>query len=151
MIPITRALTAEHQMFTAVFDQVEDLLPNLDRLDELKRLARLLEGLLLSHAKVEGDLLMLARDQAGKDKRRYERCRHEHQEIDSRLTRVHSARNVARARSLLRGALAASRQHFKHEERTVFPLLEKGIQREALTKLGTVWFLQRHAPARWTL
>ncbi len=150
MIPITRALGAEHRMFDAVFEQVEELLPRLERLDEVKRLARLVEGLLLRHARSEGDLLLLARDHALEDRPRYERCRHEHQEIDSQLIHVHSARNVTRARALLRGALAASRKHFKHEERTVFPLIEKGVNPEALTKLGTVWFLQRHAPAHWT-
>jgi iron-sulfur cluster repair protein YtfE (RIC family) len=151
MIPITRALSAEHQMFAAVFAQVEELLPGLNRLAEVRRLARLVEGLLLSHAQVEDDLLMLARDHGAEDKRCYDRCHHEHQEIDSQLTRVHSAPNIARARKLLGGAMAASRKHFKHEERKVFPLLEKGMKPEALTKLGTVWFLQRHAPPHWTL
>ncbi len=151
MIPITRALGAEHQMFNAVFEQIEELLPKLDRLDDVKRLARLVEGLLLRHAKVEGDLLVLAQAHTPEDQHRYDRCRHEHHEIDSQLTRVHSARTIARARTLFRGALAASRRHFKHEERKVFPLIEEGMQPEALTKLGTVWFLQRHAPAHWTL
>ena len=150
MIPITRALSAEHQMFNAVFEQIEELLPGLNRLEEVKRLARLVEGLLISHAKVEGDLLLLAQDQATDGKRRYDHCRHEHEEIDSRLTLVHAARNIPRARALLRGAMAASRKHFRHEERLVFPRLEKDIQPEVLTKLGTVWFLQRHAPRRWT-
>lgn len=138
-------------MFNAVFDQVEELLSRLDRLTEVKRLARLVEGLLRTHAKVEDDLLILARGHASEDKLRYARCHDDHHEIDSQLTRVHSASNIARARKLLRAALAASRRHFKHEERKVFPLLEKGMNREALTKLGTVWFLQRHAPPRWTL
>ena len=138
-------------MFNAVFEQVEELLPGLNRLEEVKRLARLVEGLLLNHAKVEGDLLMLARNHAAESNRRYDRCRHEHQEIDSQLTRVHSARNLPRARTLLRGAIAASRRHFKHEERKVFPLLEQAIKPEALTKLGTIWFLQRHAPRHWTV
>jgi hypothetical protein len=138
-------------MFNAVFEQVEELLPGLNQLGEVKRLARLLEGLLLSHAKVEGDLLILAQGRVGEGKRRYDHCRHEHEEIDSRLTRVHSARNLPGARALLRGAIAASRKHFKHEERRVFPRLEEDIQPEALTKLGTVWFLQRYAPPRWTV
>lgn len=138
-------------MFNAIFDQVEELLPGFNRLEEVKRLARLVEGLLRTHAKVEDDLLMLARGQASGDRRRYARCHHEHHEIDSQLTRVHSAPNIARARKLLRAALAASRKHFKHEERKVFPLLEQGVNPEELTKLGTVWFLQRHAPPRWTL
>ena len=151
MIPITRILSAEHQMFRALFDQVEALLPGLERLEDVKRLARLVEGLLLSHAKVEADLFMLARDPAGRGARYYDRCCHEHQEIDSQVIRLRSARNLAAARKLLRGAMAASRRHFQLEERRAFPLLEKEVKPEALAKLGTVWFLQRHAPRHWTV
>ena len=96
MIPITRALNAEHLMFNAVFDEVERLLPRLNRLMEVKRLARLVEGLLRTHAKAEDDLLMLAQSHGSGDKCRYARCHHEHHEIDSQLTRVHSAANIAR-------------------------------------------------------
>lgn len=151
MIPITRVLSAEHQMFRALFDQIEELLPRLERLEEVKRLARLVEGLLLSHAKVEADLFMLAQDPAGRSEHYYDRCCHEHQEIDSQVIRLQSARNIAGARRLFRGAMAASRRHFQLEERKAFPRLEKEVKPEALAKLGTVWFLQRHAPRHWTL
>jgi iron-sulfur cluster repair protein YtfE (RIC family) len=151
MIPITRALNAEHLMFNAVFDEVERLLPRLNRLMEVKRLARLVEGLLRTHAKAEDDLLMLAQSHGSGDKGRYARCHHQHHEIDSQLTRVHSAVSLTRARKLLRDALAASRKHFQHEERKVFPLLERGVKPEELTRLGTAWFLHRHAPPRWAL
>ena len=46
MIAITRALVAEHQMFCAMFTGV---LANLSGLGEVKRLARLVEGLLRVH------------------------------------------------------------------------------------------------------
>jgi hemerythrin-like domain-containing protein len=151
MISITRALIAEHQMLAVLFEEVEKLLPGVVRLEEVRRAARMVEGLLLSHAGVEDDLLMLARGQASEERRWYDHCHKEHQEIDSRLTRVRSTRNIARARSLLRGALAASRKHFKAEERKVFPLIERTMKPETLIKLGTVWFLQRYAPANWTM
>ncbi len=138
-------------MFGVVFDQIEKLLPSLDRLEEVRRAARMVEGLLLSHAKVEEELLMVAQDQVSGEKRRYDRCRKEHQEIDSRLTRVRSTRKIARARRLLQAAMAASRKHFQREERRIFPLIEKGLKLQTLTKLGTVWFLQRYAPANWTI
>ncbi|HOC57117.1 MAG TPA: hemerythrin domain-containing protein [Verrucomicrobiota bacterium] len=151
MISITRALSAEHRMFEALFDEVEELLGGFNQLAEVKRMARLVEGMLRQHAKVEDDLLLFAGGLARADLRRSEQCRHEHQEIDSRLTRIHSARTVGEARTLLRGALAASRRHLKNEDRKVFPILEAAMEPEALAKLGTVWFLRRHAPARWTL
>jgi Hemerythrin HHE cation binding domain len=151
MISITRALIAEHQMLVVLFEEVERLLPGLVRLEEVRRAARMVEGLLLNHAEVEKDLLMLVRGQVSAERPWYDRCHNEHQEIDSRLIQVHSARNVACARSLLRGALAASRKHFKVEELKVFPLIEREVKPEILIKLGTVWFLQRCAPANWTM
>lgn len=48
-------------------------------------------------------------------------------------------------------AMAASRRHFKWEERFVFPLLDKLLDPELLRRLGTMWFLRKHAPANWTV
>ncbi len=138
-------------MFEALFDEIERMMGGLEQLAEVKRLARMMEGMLRHHAKVEDDLLLLATGLDRADLRRSEKCRHEHQEIDSRLTRINSARTVGEARTLLRAALAASRRHLKHEDRKVFPIVEEAVDHEELAKLGTVWFLRRHAPARWTL
>jgi len=149
MILMTRILSAEHQMFRAMFDEVEELLPGLERVQDVKRLARLVEGLLRKHAKAEDDLLMLPQARAQADDPPYMSCRHEHQEIDGHLTLVHSARSVGQARTLLCKAMVASRKHFQLEERRIFPLMEKRIPHEALAKLGTMWFLQRHAPTNW--
>ena len=49
MIAITRALVAEHQMFCAMFTDIGGVLANLSGLGEVKRLARLVEGLLRVH------------------------------------------------------------------------------------------------------
>jgi len=149
MIPITRALAAEHKMFCAVFDQVERLLPGVKQLTQVKEFSRMVEGLLRSHAAAEEDLVLLALDHAPQHKRRGDRIHQEHQEIDSRITRVHGTKNLARARSLLRAALGASRKHFEHEERVVFPLVERVMKPEMLTKLGGVWMRRRHMPANW--
>jgi hemerythrin-like domain-containing protein len=44
-------------------------------------------------------------------------------------------------------ALTASRQHFHREELTVFPLIEKVLQKETLMELGKVWMQQHLARA----
>jgi iron-sulfur cluster repair protein YtfE (RIC family) len=150
MIPITRALTAEHKMFCAVFDQIECLLPSVGQLAQVRELSRLVEGLLQNHAAAEEDLVLLALDHTSQHKRRCDRIHQEHQEIDSRITRVHGTKNLARARSLLRAAMTASRKHFAHEERVVFPLVERVMNAEALMRLGGVWMRRRHMPANWS-
>jgi iron-sulfur cluster repair protein YtfE (RIC family) len=151
MIAITTALVAEHAMYCALFDHIEQLLPKLDRPAEVKRLARLVEGLLRGHAAAEEDLVLVALDHDSEHKRRANRLHQEHKEIDGRLTRVHGTNNVAQARGLLRAAIVASRSHFKHEERVVFPLIERVTKPETLTRLGATWMQRRHMPANWTI
>jgi hemerythrin-like domain-containing protein len=68
----------------------------------------------------------------------------DHHEIDDRLRKVHAANTCAEARRLLKVAITASREHFRGEERSVFPLLEKVLQEETLTELGQSW-MQRQA------
>ena len=151
MIAITKALAAEHAMYRVLFDHIEELLPKLRRPAEVKRLARLVEDLLRSHAVAEEDLVLVALDHESAHQRRADRLHRDHQEIDSRLTRVHGINNLSQARSLLEAAIVASRAHFKHEERVVFPLIEKVTKPETLVKLGAVWMQRRHLPANWAV
>jgi iron-sulfur cluster repair protein YtfE (RIC family) len=151
MIPITGVLVAEHRMFCSVFDQIEEILPTVSSLVKIKRLTRLVEGLLLSHAKAEDDLLQLLGKHGRQDNGRYARMRKEHQEVDARITRVYLTNKVDVARGLLSAALAASRRHFSREERLVFPLIQKVVAPEILARLGTIWFMRKHVPANWSL
>ena len=149
MIPITGALTAEHKLFCAVFDQIEQALPQSKRLEQVRGLSRFVEDLLQRHAVAEEDLVLLALDHAPEHKRRCDRFHKEHQEIDSRITRVQTAKDMVRARGLLKAAMLASRKHFEHEERIIFPLIERLTKRETLTKMGAIWMRQRHMSANW--
>jgi hemerythrin-like domain-containing protein len=151
MISITGALVAEHRMFCSLFDQIGQALPTASSLKEIKRLTRLVEGLLLSHAKTEDDLLLLLTQHSRPEEGSYARLQKEHQEVDARLRQVHLANKIDLARSLLIAAMAASRRHFSREERQVFPVIDKILDPELLRRLGTIWFLRKHAPANWTL
>jgi iron-sulfur cluster repair protein YtfE (RIC family) len=138
-------------MFCAVFDQIGSALPSVSSLVEIKRLTRLIEGLLLNHAQAEDDLFQLLGQHDGQDKIRCSHMHKEHQELDAKITRVYLTKKVEQARGLLTAAMAASRKHFSREERLVFPLVEKVMAPEILSKLGTIWFLRKYAPANWTL
>jgi hemerythrin-like domain-containing protein len=151
MIPITRALVAEHQMFRAMFTDIGGVLTNLSGMGEVKRLARLVEGLLRVHGAVEDDLALFNAHNGRGQERPDDRCHCEHREIDNQLTRVHTAKTLAQAKRLLCRAMAASRRHFSHEERLFFPMLERLVQPNTLTAMGTAWFLQHHAPLNWVI
>jgi hemerythrin-like domain-containing protein len=136
---ITEALVAEHSIFLGVFDQIERALPSLTTPVEVMTMARIVEGLLESHAKTETDLAYLALDHVQEHNGELKRMHQDHHEIDDRLRQVHKATTCAQARRLLKIALLASREHFRAEERNVFPLLERVLMEETLAELGQSW------------
>ncbi|HWQ91946.1 MAG TPA: hemerythrin domain-containing protein [Clostridia bacterium] len=144
---ITDALVAEHTIFGSVFDQIERVLPSLATLTEVRTMAQVVEGLLQGHGEREASLAYLALDHVLAEKGRLECMHQEHHELDARLKKVHSASTCAEARRHLRTAISASRDHFRMEEKSVFPLLEKALKEETLFQLGRTW-LQRNGEAR---
>jgi hemerythrin-like domain-containing protein len=147
MMNITEVLITEHAVFLTVFDQIERALPKLKRLEEAKMLAGLVEALLQDHGDAETNLAFVALDHALDQKGQLDRLHEDHDEIDDHLKQVKTAATLPDAQRLLKVALTASRQHFHREELTVFPLIEKVLQKETLMELGKVWMQQHLARA----
>ncbi|MCX6927394.1 MAG: hemerythrin domain-containing protein [Verrucomicrobia bacterium] len=143
---ITEALVAEHTIFLSVFDQIERVLPSLTTPAEVVAMASLVEGLLAGHAKTETNLAYLALDHVLQDNGELKRMHQDHHEIDDQLRNVRKAKNCADARRLLHEAILASREHFRGEEASVFPVLEEKLQEETLLALGTTWLHRLAAP-----
>ena len=110
-------------------------------------MARIIEGLLETHAQTETNLAYSALDHVLEHNGELKRMHQDHHEIDARLREVHTAGTVAQARRLLKTAITISREHFRAEERSVFPLLEKVLQAETLTELGQNWLQRKPVPA----
>ena len=142
---ITEALVAEHTIFLSVFDQIERALPSLNTPAEVRTMASIVEGLLEGHAKTETNVAYLALDHVLAQQGGLNRMHQEHHEIDDRLRKVHTAKTCAEARRLLKLAITSSREHFRGEERTVFPLLEKSLKTETLLELGKSWMRREAA------
>jgi hemerythrin-like domain-containing protein len=142
---ITEALIAEHNIFLSVFDQIERVLPSLTTHTEVRTMATIVEGLLQGHAETEANLAYLALDHVLEHQGGLQRMHQDHREIDDRLKRIHTTGTCAEARRLLKSALLASREHFRLEERNIFPVLEKVLQKDTLVDLGSTW-LRRTAP-----
>jgi len=126
----------EHAIFGTVFDQIERVLPGLNSVPEIRVLASVVEGLLAGHAETETNLAYAALDHVLAEKGKLDRLHRDHKEIDDNFKRVHNAGSLAEAQLLLKKALAASRDHFRYEERVVFPLLERVLASETLGDLG---------------
>ncbi|MGD0258696.1 MAG: hemerythrin domain-containing protein [Verrucomicrobiota bacterium] len=144
---ITEALVAEHTIFLTVFDQIERVLPSLATPTEVRTMASIMERLLEEHAKTETNLAYLALDHVLADNGELKRMHHDHHEIDDRLRKVHTAKTCAEARRLLKVTIAGTREHFRAEERSVFPLLEKVLRQETLAELGQSWLQRQATPA----
>jgi hemerythrin-like domain-containing protein len=142
---ITEALLAEHIVFHNIFDYIERALPKLKTLGEVKSLAELMESLLLAHGKAEEELVFAPLDHCLEQIGQRDVFHEEHHEIDASLLKVRSAKRLDEARRLLSVAVLASRKHFDHEERIVFPIAEKAMKRETLTALGKTGMKQRQA------
>jgi len=149
MATITTTLVTEHAIFCTVFDQIERLLPGLESTREVRLLSTLVEGLLGKHAETETDLAYAALDQVLAEKGKLDRLHQDHKEIDNNYRQVQSAGSLAEAQRLLKKALAASREHFRYEERVVFPLLEGVLPGETLNDLGEASLRKYPVIATW--
>lgn len=136
---IIEALLAEHRVFLMIFEQIERELPRVKNVDEVALMCRLLEAPLHDHGGAETDLAYIALDHILHQQNRLTRLHHDHQEIDGLLKGVEGIKDLKEARTQLKAALDACRAHFREEERTVFPLIEKALQHETLQILGKVW------------
>ncbi len=145
---ITEALITEHVIFLSVFEQIERVLPSLTTPTEVRTLARVIEGLLQGHAAREANLAYLALDHVLAERGELERMHQDHRELDDRLQAIHTTNNLAEARQLLKTTISHSREHYRLEERTIFPLLEKVLQPETLHELGQTWVAASREPVR---
>ena len=137
MATITDALTSEHALFCEMFEEIVRLLPDLRTVPEVRVLSRLVEGVLLRHANVEQNLAFAALDHALAEKGQLARLHQDHHEIDQRLHQATLARKFPEAIRLLKAGLAASRRHFRREEKMVFPLFQKLFKAAELEALGS--------------
>jgi hemerythrin-like domain-containing protein len=133
---ITNFLITEHALFCELFDEIDRLLPDVRTAAEVRLLSRLVEGVLSRHADVEQNLAYAALDHALAEKGELNQLYQDHEEIDACLHHATLAMEFVEAVRFLRAGLKTSREHFRREEETVFPLFEKLFDPAALEALG---------------
>lgn len=136
MATITAQLIMEHAVFSGLFDEIERVLAETEDADAVNLLARLVEAVLLRHRDIEVDLAFSALDQQLAERGELDRLHRDHQEIDDQLRQAKTTTDHAEAVRLLKAALRNSRNHFRREEKTVFPLFEKVFLPDTLEALG---------------
>ena len=140
---ITEALLAEHLVFHNLFDHLEQTVPRLKTLLEVKSVAGVLEKLLKGHSDTEDRLFLGPLEHCFEQIGQRDAFVAEHHEMDGQLQLIQRVGRVPEAKRLLLDAVAHSRRHFDREERIVFPLAERVLKSKTLNELGQAWHDQR--------
>ena len=136
---MTDALLGEHGAFYAQFDRLEHDLPHAAGAGEVREQAALLAAALVSHAKLEDEVLFNRMREAGGDPGLLTMMEDEHLRIAALLSRAQVASGMEEARAALLEAVALARDHFAKEERVAFPMAEAVMDNDVLEALGTAW------------
>lgn len=140
---MTDALLGEHGAFYAQFDRLEADLPHATDGRDIREQAALLAAALVTHARLEDEVLFHRMAEAGADVGLLATMEDEHQRIEGLLDRAQVSAEHESARAALLEAVALAREHFAKEERVAFPMAEAVLDAEVLEALGTAWAERR--------
>lgn len=140
---ITDALLGEHGVFYAVFDRLEEILPEEDRIEAVRRLGSTLAAGLASHARIENELLFEPLGRATGPGPAHVMIE-EHGRIEAALAEgVEAIDDPDRAKARILEAIRLARDHFRKEERVAFPFAEETLGPERMIELGRRWAEER--------
>ncbi len=136
---LTHALLGEHAVFYALFDHIERRLAAGADLVALQAIGGALTEALVSHAKLEDELLFptLAGTPAAEGP--VSVMQEEHANIDELCADLPRAGDAADAGALLGEIIEMSRAHFAKEEHMLFPLVEQLADATELEVLSENW------------
>ncbi len=135
---ITDALRGEHAILYAVFTRIERELPPMNAAAVVREQAAILAAALLSHSRIEDQLLLPALAKKG-DNAVAGAMAEEHESIAQALAAAHEADDVQAARGQLLAAVDEARAHFAREEQMLFPSAEAQLGTAELQALGRRW------------
>ena len=135
---ITDALRGEHGPLYALFLHCEESALKWELADMLLA-GRCIEAALLSHARVEDELLFAAIERVMPPGGPASAMRAEHDEIDRELMALRAASTESQARQALAAVIEKAREHFQKEEVVLFPLADELIGANELESLARAW------------
>ncbi|MEB2311009.1 MAG: hemerythrin domain-containing protein [Sorangiineae bacterium] len=134
---ITDALLGEHGVFYALFDQLEASLAEVGTARELAVAVELLRAALVSHARLEDELLFP--ELRGEGEGSSPGGRSESHEIDGLLGRVVAMTDIEAMRAAVSSLLELMREHFIKEERMVLRAAASRFDESKQQELGRQW------------
>lgn len=143
---ITDSLREEHRILSPQIDQLEKLLNADTPLPELRAFATRFARDLLSHARMEDEILFPPLEEYfGRESGPVAVMKYEHNEIEGGLADVGSLETVADLRQTLVQVLRVARQHFFKEDNMLFPMAEQILDADVLKKMNATLKERREA------
>jgi hemerythrin superfamily protein len=132
---ITDALLGEHAVFYALFDELERIADSDAPLAAKQVLVRVIGHVLLSHAKVEDELLFPALGELPPVRV----MRADHEELERLFDQLGSDTPPASFSAAVGHAVDLTRDHFNKEEMVLLPYADAHLEVSALERLGEQW------------
>ena len=145
---LTDAFLGEHGAFNALFSTIERLADTSGDLAQIEGALAALAAEVSSHAALEEELLFSALEPLLEDDALITEMRAEHREIRAGLERIEAAQNIQQAVDAVRLTFAVARRHFQKEEEVLYPLAQRVLDEEALTRLGEAWAAVRQVKTK---
>lgn len=140
---LTDALLGEHAVLYELFDHLRDRILNSDDIRDIHGAVAVVERILVSHARIEEDLLFSRLDPLLEQAGPLAMMRAEHLEIDDLLETAKGKTDIADLKSTIGELLDLSHEHFQKEEVVLFPMAEQILGEATLTDLGGHWAASR--------
>ena len=135
---LTDALLGEHAVLYELFEHARRAAAGGDAGD-MRRAVSVLDALLLSHARVEEDLLFPALDPHLGQMGPLAVMRSEHQSIERLLASAHKEPDPAALKAIVADLLDLAHGHFQKEEMALFPMARRFLDEATLARLGDQW------------
>jgi hemerythrin-like domain-containing protein len=139
-VKLTDALIGEHGAFYTLFNGIEEIATRESAMAIVLGAVAVLQTMVESHATLEEDLLFAALEpHLGKHDGPLAILRAEHEEMKRLLWQIEDTVDGDEAVLLVEEALSAARRHFQKEEQVLFPMAQRLLGDEELTRLGNAW------------
>ncbi len=149
---LTDALLGEHAVIYELFDYLRDTILKRDDIRDIHGAVAVVERLLVSHARIEEDLLFSRLEphlgrmggQMGGQMEPLAMMRAEHRAIDDLLEAARRETDIAALKSTIGELLDLTHDHFQKEEVVLFPMARQCFDEAALSELGDEWAASRN-------
>jgi hemerythrin-like domain-containing protein len=140
---LTNALLGEHAIIYELFDHLRDTILKSDDIRNIHGTVAIVESLLVSHARIEEDLLFSRLEPHLGQMGPLAMMRAEHRAIHDLLEAARRATDIADLKSAIGQLLDLAHGHFQKKETVLFPMARQYLDEATLTELGDEWAASR--------